>query len=333
VTSGFAHTPVLLAETVEALQPRPGRRYIDATLGAGGHAEKVLELSAPDGVVLGIDADPIALEAASTRLAPFGDRLITANAYFDDLVPVARRLGIDGVDGILFDLGVSSPQLAHAERGFSFQLEGPLDMRMGPGATASAAELVNDAPVSELQRIFQEYGEERYARRIAQRIGEARAHRPIETTQELAAIVSRAVPGGRRQRIHPATRVFQALRIAVNDELGRLRRALPQAVELLNEGGRLVVISFHSLEDRIVKQFMRDEARGCVCPPGLPACGCGRTATLRQLTSRPISASPREAEENPRARSARLRAAVRYSPPTDPVKERQMPADPIERQS
>jgi len=313
VTPDFVHTPVLLTATIEALQPRSGGRYVDATLGAGGHAEKVLELSTPDGLLLGLDADPSALRAASDRLARFADRLTVAEAYFDSVREVARHTGFESVQGILFDLGVSSPQLDVPERGFSFQHDGPLDMRLGPSAGQTGADLVNRLPVEELQRIFQEYGEERFARRIALRVVRERERAPIETTGQLAVIVTAAKRAAHSERIHPATRVFQALRIAVNDELGRLRRALPQAVDLLAAGGRLAVISFHSLEDRIAKQFIAQEARGCICPPNLPACVCGRQPTLRPVTRRPLTAGPDEIAANPRARSAKLRVAERIT--------------------
>jgi 16S rRNA (cytosine1402-N4)-methyltransferase len=263
--------------------------------------------------LLGIDADPAAIAAAAERLAPFGSRVRLEQVYFDQIGRVAPAAGFGAVDGILFDLGVSSPQLDEVERGFSFQNDAPLDMRFGPGAETTAMELVNTLPASELTRIFGEYGEERFSGRIARHIVEARLTRPIRTTGELAAIVVRAKPGGRRERIHPATRVFQALRIAVNDELGRLRRALPQALDLLVAGGRLAVISFHSLEDRAVKEFMRDEARDCVCPPHVPACQCGHSARLRPVTRRPMVATPEEIATNPRARSARLRVAERLA--------------------
>lgn len=313
MSSVYPHTSVLLPEIITALQPRPGGQYIDATLGLGGHAEKILESSNPSGTLLGIDADPTALQAASTRLERFGPRVTLVESYFDRLLPVAQEAGFSTANGVLFDLGVSSPQLDQAERGFSFQASGPLDMRMGPSATTHAGQIINSWPVSELQRIFFEYGEERYARRIARRIDEERRTAPIETTGRLAEIVSRAKPHHHGERIHPATRVFQALRIAVNEELERLRVALPQAVASLRPGGRLAVISFHSLEDRIVKQFMRTEARGCVCPPELPVCVCGRQPTVRLLTPRPITASPVEVASNPRARSARLRVAERIA--------------------
>jgi 16S rRNA (cytosine1402-N4)-methyltransferase len=276
-----------------------------------------LELSSPHGVLLGIDADPVALTAARRRLAEYGDRLITANAYFDQLSETAHAAGLSSIDGILFDLGVSSPQLDLAERGFSFQHDATLDMRFGPLASASAADLLDTLTTDELQRIFREYGEERYARRVAERVVTERRQLPIRTTRQLADIVARAKPRSRSEQIHPATRVFQALRIAVNDELGRLTRALPQAVDMLRTGGRLAVISFHSLEDRIVKQYMRDEARGCICPPEIPVCVCGRRPTLRVLTQRPITASAEEVMANPRARSAKLRVAERLSGDTN----------------
>jgi 16S rRNA (cytosine1402-N4)-methyltransferase len=271
----------------------------------------VLELSSPDGALLGIDADPVALQAASDRLARFGARATRVEAYFDSIGTVARERGWDAVDGVLFDLGVSSPQLDVGGRGFSFSQDAPLDMRFGPGAPHTAADLVNTLGGHELRRIFSEYGEERFSGRIADRIVERRRRQRITTTADLAAIVTGAKPHRHTERIHPATRVFQALRIAVNGELERLQLALPQAVDLLRERGRLAVISFHSLEDRIVKRFMRAAARGCVCPPDVPVCVCGRLPSLRILTPRPITPSSHEVEANPRARSAKLRVAER----------------------
>lgn len=311
MTSEFAHTPVLLSQTIELLHPQPGSRFIDCTLGAGGHAERLLELSSPNGMLLGIDADPAAIAAAAQRLGRFGDRVVLEQAYFDQVGDIATEAGFTNVHGVLFDLGVSSPQLDTPARGFTFRHDAPLDMRFGPEATESAADIVNTRSAGELQHIFQEYGEEHHARRVARRIVEARAQAPIETTGRLADIVSRASPPGSGERIHPATRVFQALRIAVNDELGRLQRALPQSVGTLQAGGRLVVISFHSLEDRIVKQFMRVESQGCICPPDLPVCVCNHNPTLRTLTRKPVEADAVERSENPRARSAKLRAAER----------------------
>lgn len=312
MTAEFTHTPVLLATTLEALRPRPDGRFLDATLGAGGHAEAILEATSPTGTLLGIDADPLALAAAGRRLAPFGDRITLAESYFDHLDRVARDTNFTHLDGVLFDLGVSSPQLDVPERGFSFQGDAPLDMRFGPGAERTAADLVNALSAADLQRIFQEYGEERNARRVAQRIVAERARAPIRTTIQLADLVRAAKPPA-RDGIHPATRVFQALRIAVNDELGRLQRALPQALAVLRHGGRLAVISFHSLEDRIVKQFMRREASDCICPPELPVCVCGHKASLRIVTARPLTPAATEVAANPRARSARLRVAEKVT--------------------
>jgi 16S rRNA (cytosine1402-N4)-methyltransferase len=311
VTPEFTHLPVLLPEITDALKPHPGGRYIDATVGGGGHAQRILDLSLPDGALLALDADPSAITAAGTRVAPYGDRVTFARGYFDRLGEVAQKHGFSEVDGVLFDLGVSSPQLDEAGRGFSFTREAPLDMRMGPDASSSAADLVNGLEEQELARIIYEYGEERHSRRIASAIVRERRLKPIETTIQLARIVARAKPSSRSERIHPATRSFQALRIAVNDELGRLSRALPQAIDLLRAGGRMAVISFHSLEDRIVKEFVKRESADCVCPPGLPECVCGHRATVRPVSRRPITASEEEVRANPRARSAKLRVAER----------------------
>jgi len=310
------HTPVLLQETMAWLQPRPGGLYIDGTIGMGGHAEAILERSSPDGRLLAIDRDPQALDLAQQRLAAFGDRVVFERARFDAMAEVAARHGFAGVQGVLLDLGVSSLQLSDAERGFSFQQEGPLDMRMGPDAPATADEIVNTWPEVELARIIYTYGEERRSRRVARAIVAAR---PLRTTLDLATVVARAVgrggrtSGGRspRERIHPATRTFQALRIAVNGELEALEAALPQAVALLAPGGRLAVIAFHSLEDRIVKQFMARESTDCVCPPRQPQCTCGHRATVRRLTRKPVMADDAEIARNPRSRSARLRVAER----------------------
>ena len=313
MTAEFTHLPVLLSEITDAMQPHPGGRYIDATVGGGGHAQRILDLSLPDGALLALDADPAAIEAASVHLAAYGERIVYVVSYFDELGRVARELGFSNVDGVLFDLGVSSPQLDEAERGFSFGREAPLDMRMGPQAGVSAADLVNGLEEVELARIIYEYGEERHSRRIASSIVRERKRGRITTTTQLARVVAGSKPSSRNERIHPATRVFQALRIAVNDELGRLTRALPQALEALRAGGRLAVISFHSLEDRIVKEFLRAESRDCICPPGLPTCVCGHRASVRVLTRRPITASSEEVAANPRARSAKLRVAERLA--------------------
>lgn len=306
-----AHTPVLLQETIGWLQPQSGGLYIDGTVGLGGHAAAILSCASPDGRLLAIDRDPQALELARRRLAEFGERVVFAQAHFETMGEIAARHGFRGVQGVLLDLGASSLQLDDAGRGFSFQHEGPLDMRMSPDAPTTAAEIVNTWPEEELARIIYGYGEERHSRRVARAIVAAR---PLWTTRELAAAVARAVGISRRapaRRIHPATRTFQALRIAVNAELEALEAALPQAVTLLAPGGRLAVIAFHSLEDRIVKQFMAREATDCLCPPRAPHCTCGHRATLRRLTRKPMRAGDDEVSRNPRSRSARLRVAER----------------------
>ncbi len=304
------HEPVLLAEVLHYLAPAPGGRYIDATFGGGGHARAILEASAPGGRLLAIDADPAAVARAEALAARYPGRLVPCHGNFRDLARLARRHGFDPADGILFDLGLSSDQLADPARGFSFQQPGPLDMRFDPTQGQSAAVIVNTWSEDELAELFWRFGEEPRARAIARAIVAERAREPIETTTQLAQLVERVV-GRRRERIHPATRVFQALRIAVNRELEVLEPALEQAVELLRPGGRLVVIAFHSLEDRIVKQFFRREAAQCICPPGTPVCVCGHVPRLRVLTPRAVRPSAEEVARNPRSRSARLRAAER----------------------
>ena len=301
------HAPVLLEETVQALAVEPGGRYIDCTVGSGGHAAAILESSAPGGQLLGIDADPDALKAARERLKAYGAGVLLVNDNFANLQATCFRYNFYPVHGILFDLGLSSLQLDDSRRGFSFQRDGPLDMRFDPGQLVTAADIVNTLPEGELAHLLESYGEERYGRRIAHSIVR---ERPVTTTLELAQIVERAVPG-MRGRIHPATRAFQALRIAVNHELDNLEMALAQAVDLLGFDGRLVVISYHSLEDRIVKQFMQRESRDCICPPQTPRCICGHKASLRLINKKVITPSPAEIKLNPRSRSARLRAAER----------------------
>ena len=304
------HRPVLLSECLQALQPREGGRYLDGTFGGGGHTRAILDASAPGGRVLALDADPQAAARAAELIAAVGPRLRFVQANFADLARVARAEGFAPLDGILLDLGVSSFQLDQPERGFSFQAEGPLDMRLDPARGPSAGDLVNEASEEELADIIFRYGEERASRRIARAIARQRARAPLRTTIDLARAVTAAVgrpPGG----IHPATRTFQALRIAVNDELGALERALAGAMEALAPSGRLAVISFHSLEDRIVKTTLRREATGCICPPALPVCQCGHQPRLRLITRRPIAPGPEEVAENPRARSAKLRVAER----------------------
>jgi 16S rRNA (cytosine1402-N4)-methyltransferase len=306
------HIPVLREAVVEWLRPHDGGRYLDATLGGGGHTAAILDTSAPGGRVLAIDADPAARERVTRRLrdAITAGRLIVAAGNFRQMAALANEHGFRPIDGIVMDLGLSSDQLADRERGFSFGVEASLDMRFDPGQGESAADLLSTRSESEIADILWRYGEERRSRAIARRIVAAREQRPIRTTVELAQIVAKAVPG-RPGGIHPATRTFQALRIAVNDELGALTEALPQALDLLAQGRRLAVISFHSLEDRIVKQWMRAEERGCVCPPNAPVCTCGRAPTLRVLTRHPLVANDAEIAANVRAHSAKLRVAER----------------------
>jgi 16S rRNA (cytosine1402-N4)-methyltransferase len=313
------HVPVLLNEVIEGLQVEPGERIIDATVGGGGHAYEILAASAPGGVLLGLDRDPAALRVAADHLARYGDRVKLVHASFGRLKEVARVHGAAGerappIDGILFDLGLSSLQLADADRGFSFMADGPLDMRFDPTSSKpTAADLINQLSAEELADMLYHYGEERQSRRIARAIIEAR---PLHTTGELAQVVEQAVvprPGNRRRRLHPATLTFQALRIAVNEELATLETALPQAVELLAPGGRMAVIAFHSLEDRIVKRFMRRESKDCICPPDLPICTCDHRASLDVITRKPIRPTEKEVAANPRSRSARLRIAERKS--------------------
>jgi 16S rRNA (cytosine1402-N4)-methyltransferase len=311
-TVSFSHLPVLPDEVLALLDPTPGGIYLDGTVGGGGHARLILEASSPDGRLIGLDRDPSALRRTAEVLAPYGDRAVLRHRNFSEAAGVLAELGIDGLDGMLLDLGVSSHQLDEASRGFSFRGEAPLDMRMDPTAGPTAADLVNTASAEELTRIFREYGEERFAGRIARRIVQLRQQHPLTTTRQLAELVREAVPGGKvPARIHPATRVFQALRIHVNQELEHVSRGLAGAVDLLKPGGRLAVISFHSLEDRIVKRFFQEEARGCICPPRLPVCVCNHQPRLELLTRKGVRASEAEVEANPRARSAVLRAVRR----------------------
>jgi len=310
------HLPVLAEEVLAMLAPRSGSLQIDATLGGGGHTERILEASKPDGRLLGLDADPAAIARVDARLRPvYGDRLVLRQANFRELAEVAPAAGFGAVDGALFDLGLSSFQLADTERGFGFRAGGPLDMRFDTSRGVPAAELLATLDAKELTALFRRYGEEPKAGRIARAIVEARREAPIETAEELAALVERVLPRNPRQprRTHPATRVFQALRIAVNEELEALEAGLAAAVDLLRPGGRLVVLSYHSLEDRIVKRFFAAERRGCVCPPELPVCVCGRNPRLRLLTRRSVTPTAEEVAANPRSRSARMRAAERLA--------------------
>jgi 16S rRNA (cytosine1402-N4)-methyltransferase len=305
MSGSSAHRPVLYHEVISILQPHESGSYVDCTVGVGGHARGILEASSPNGRLLGMDLDPHALKIARERLASFGDRVILVHASYTAIKKQLTRLGWSLVDGILLDLGVSSLQLDDPARGFSFRSEGPLDMRFDPDHSISAYDLVNNLPEGELARILNEYGEERRHRQIAKAIREAR---PIRSTKELKEIIVKE-SGYSHGRIHPATRTFQALRISVNQELDALKSVLPQAFECLKPGGRLAVVSFHSLEDRIVKKFFRRESRDCVCPPKLPVCSCNHKAILKEINRRPIRPTETEIDMNPRSRSARLRVA------------------------
>lgn len=301
------HRPVLYQEIIALLAPASPGKYVDGTLGAGGHAWGILAASSPHGQLLGLDLDPQALALAGKRLAEFGGRAVLRQASYTSLAAQLDGLGWGPVQGIVLDLGVSSMQFDTPERGFSFQADAPLDMRFDPQNPTTAADLVNGLSERELSEILWRYGEEQASRRIARAIVAAR---PIETTFRLADVVSRAA-GHKNNRIHPATRTFQALRITVNHELDALQTVLPVAAAALAPGGRLAIIAFHSLEDRIVKQFFHTESRDCICPPGQPVCTCGHKASLREVTRHPLQAAPEEIAGNPRARSAKLRVAER----------------------
>lgn len=312
MTGSLYHRPVLLRESLEALALQPGENVLDATLGGGGHAEAILERIAPGGRLLGLDVDDEALKAAGRRLTRFGNCAVLVRSSFRTLDQVILDYGFPPLDGALFDLGVSSRQLDEATRGFSFRddPDAPLDMRMDRRATESAADLLARSTAGELARWFRDYGELSGAGRLAREIVETRKHAPLRSAQDLLSAVERAKVG-RGRRHHPATLVFQALRIAVNDELGALEQGLDAAIAALAPGGRLVVIAYHSLEDRRVKTLFRDEARGCVCPPKQPVCTCGRSPRLKLASRRATRAADEEVRENPRARSARLRVAQR----------------------
>ena len=306
------HTPVMVREVISSLRCRAGAIYVDGTVGGGGHAEAILLSTAPDGLLIGIDADADAVQESEKRLAPFGKRKILVKGNFAEMDMILAEKNIGQVDGILLDLGVSSHQMDTAKRGFSFSLDAPLDMRMDPNRGRSAYDLIHTLSEEELERTIRNYGEERRARRIARSIVNSRNHSPIRTTRDLADLVVRAFPHeAERQRIHPATRTFQALRIAVNDELASLRRAVVSGTKLLNPEGRFSVISFHSLEDRIVKDAFRAAEKGCICPPDLPVCACGLKPTLKVLTKKPYTPGEMEIHDNPRSRSAKLRTAER----------------------
>jgi 16S rRNA (cytosine1402-N4)-methyltransferase len=300
------HRPVLYKEIIHALRPKSEGRYVDGTLGAGGHAFGLLEASSPGGLILGLDVDPQALEVAHRILAPFGERIYIKRASYTTLAAQLSDLGWQSVDGILLDLGASSMQFDTPERGFSFLQDGPLDMRFDQTSPLDAGQIVNDWSEGELANIIFQYGEEQSSRRIARAIVTAR---PIQSTRHLADIIEHAVR--RQDSHHPATRTFQALRIMVNSELEAVKQVLPMAMQVLNSGGRLAVISFHSLEDRLVKEYFRQESRDCLCPPKQPVCTCGHKATLFEINRRPITPTTEEIEGNKRSRSAKLRIAER----------------------
>ena len=308
----FQHKSVLLQECIDALNIRPDGIYLDGTLGGAGHSSQIARRLTEGGRLIGVDRDRTALAAAKERLAPYADRVTLVHSNFAEIDAILDSLGIPAVDGMLFDLGVSSPQLDDASRGFSYMADAPLDMRMDKDDVLTAGEVVNTWPQGELRRILYDYGEERYAPQIAAAICRAREKAPVETTLELVDIIRSAMPAqALREKQHPAKRSFQAIRIAVNDELGAVSRMMQAAVGRLNPGGRLAVITFHSLEDRIVKSEMQQAARGCTCPKDFPVCVCGKKPLVKLVTRKPIVSGPAELEENPRARSAKLRVAER----------------------
>ncbi|MEW5806448.1 MAG: 16S rRNA (cytosine(1402)-N(4))-methyltransferase RsmH [Acidobacteriota bacterium] len=304
------HRPVLLEEVVELLKSRDGGIYVDCTVGLGGHSEKILTVAAPEGSVIGIEIDAESLALAEKNLSRFGKHFIKVRNNYKKLPGILDSLGIDAVDGILVDLGMSSYHVTQSSRGFSFQIDGPLDMRFDTDQEETAEKLVNELPEENLQRILEEYGEEKFGGKIARLIVARRREKRIERTSELSRIVLEAC-GQRRSKIHPATKTFQALRIAVNRELEGLSDFIRRAIERLKKGGRMAIISYHSLEDRIVKMSFRDLSSSCICPPALPVCGCGRETLVRLITRKPILPSRKELLENPRARSARLRVVER----------------------
>ena len=314
--SEFFHVSVLLEECIAGLNIRPDGVYVDGTLGGAGHSSRIAE-KLTTGRLIGIDRDPVALKAAGDTLAPFGDRVTLVHSNFCEMASVLKQLEIGGADGILMDLGVSSPQLDDGARGFSYMADAPLDMRMDSGDVLTADTVVNTWSCGELKRILYEYGEERYAPAIAAAICRRRETAPIRTTLELVDVIKSAMPGkALKEKQHPAKRSFQAIRIAVNDELASVERMLKGAVPKLNRGGRLAVITFHSLEDRIVKSGLAEFAKGCTCPPDFPVCVCGKTPDVKLINKKPILPTEREVEENPRARSAKLRVAEKLKDPT-----------------
>ncbi len=305
--SAPTHIPVLVQEAIETLAVQPGGRYIDCTLGAGGHAVTILDRSSPGGQLLGIDADLEAIETAKARLEAYSSSILLVNENFINLEAICIKYDFLPVHGILFDLGLSSLQLNSRDRGFSFQHDAPLDMRLNSSQELTAADIINTSSEAELAHLIKTYGEEGHSHQIAHRIVQ---ERPIKTTLQLVRVIEQA-SGGRRGKLHPATKTFQALRIVVNHELENLETALKQAINLLGFEGRLLVISYHSLEDRIVKQVMQQESKDCICPPSIPICVCGHRARLRLINKRVITPSPAEVKFNPRSRSAKLRAAER----------------------
>ena len=305
--SEFHHISVLLQECLDGLDIKPDGIYVDGTLGGAGHSSRIAA-RLTTGRLIGIDRDPVALKAAGERLKPYGDRVTLVHSNFSEMAQVLQELEIPGADGILLDLGVSSPQLDDGQRGFSYMLDAPLDMRMNSGDSLSAETVVNTWSQEELKRILYTYGEERYAPQIAAAICRRREEKPIRTTLELVDIIRGAMPpAALREKQHPAKRSFQAIRIAVNDELGAVERIMEDAVDLLNPGGRLAIITFHSLEDRIVKTGMNEAAKGCTCPPSFPICVCGKKPKVKIISRKPITASEKELQDNPRSRSAKLR--------------------------
>ena len=307
----FHHKSVLLDECIQGLNIKPDGIYLDGTLGGAGHSSQIVR-RLTTGRLIGVDRDQAALEAAAQRLAPWKERVTLVHSNFKDIDGILDRLGIEKVDGMLFDLGVSSPQLDDGQRGFSYMADAPLDMRMNREDRLTAYDVVNQWPREELRRILYEYGEERYAPQIAGAIDRKRQNAPIETTLQLVDVIRGALPAqALREKQHPAKRSFQAIRIAVNDELGSVRQMLEEAIPRLNPQGRLAVITFHSLEDRIVKSAMAAAAKGCTCPPEFPVCVCGKKPQVKLINRKPITSSPEELEENPRARSAKLRVCER----------------------
>ena len=305
--TNFHHISVLLDECIDGLNIKPDGIYVDGTLGGAGHSSQIAK-RLTTGRLIGIDRDPVALKAAGERLAPYADRVTLVHSNFCEIAQVLKDLDIAGVDGILLDLGVSSPQLDDGSRGFSYMAEAPLDMRMNSEDTLTAYDVVNSWSYEELRRILFDYGEERYAPKIASAICKKREEKPIETTLELVDVIRGAMPAqALREKQHPAKRSFQAIRIAVNDELGSVEKVMKDAIPCLNPGGRLAVITFHSLEDRIVKTAMAGAAKGCTCPPSFPVCVCGKKPQVQVITRKPIVSGDEELERNPRARSAKLR--------------------------